>query len=57
MPHPGMAPLVASAIERDAGVYEATLEFTMPGSWTMVASATLADGTRLTRRCDIGGVR
>ena len=57
MTHPGMAPVIASAAERDAGIYEATIELTMPGNWTMVASGTLPDGRRLTRSLDVRDVR
>jgi hypothetical protein len=57
MAHPGMAPIIAAASEQDAGVYEARLAFTMPGSWTVVASGTLSDGRRLTRSFNVGDVR
>jgi len=57
MAHPGMAPVIAAATENEAGVYEATLELTMPGSWTIVASGTLPDGRRLTRSHNVSDVR
>ena len=57
MPHPGMAPVATDAEERSAGVYEADVQFTMTGAWTMVASVTLADGRRVTRTLDVPQVR
>ena len=57
MAHPGMPPVVAEAAERDPGVYEADLGFTMAGGWTFVADGTLSDGRRLTRTFDVADVR
>lgn len=52
MSHPGMAPVLAEARERPDGVYEASLELTMAGAWTLVASGALADGRVITRTLD-----
>ena len=49
MAHPGMRPVVVPARERTAGRYQGDIRFTMSGRWTLVASATLPDGTRVTR--------
>ena len=57
MSHPGMAPVVADAVERSPGVYEASFAFTMAGSWGLVVSASLPDGTTLQRRIDVPDVR
>jgi hypothetical protein len=47
MSHPGMAPVVAPAVERADGVYEAPFQFTMAGDWVLVLAGTLADGRRV----------
>ena len=52
MSHPGMAPVLAEAREHPDGVYEASLELTMAGAWTLVASGALADGRVITRTLD-----
>jgi hypothetical protein len=52
MAHPGMAPVIATAEERDAGVYQIRLQFTMPGSWILLLTGTLPDGRGLDRRID-----
>ena len=49
MSHPGMTPVVADAVDRGRGAYEAQLQFTMVGDWVIVASGTLADGRRITK--------
>lgn len=49
MSHPGMPPAVADFVEREGGRYEARLQLGMAGDWMLVASGTLADGTRITR--------
>ena len=57
MSHPGMAPVVAIAAERDAGVYRADLRFTMTGPWTVMVNGSLPDGRTLRHRVDIPDVR
>ncbi len=57
MSHPGMRPVVASAIERVEGVYEAQLRFTMTGDWVLLVSAVLPDGERVEERIDVAHVR
>ena len=49
MAHAGMTPVVVTTEEHDAGMYEGSIRFTMSGRWTLVASATMPDGTRVTR--------
>jgi hypothetical protein len=53
MSHPGMTPLIASAAERDDGVYQIRLRFTMRGDWTLVVSGELPDGRRINHRIDV----
>jgi hypothetical protein len=56
MAHPGMTPVVVDARELAPGVYEAAVQFTMAGPWTLVASGVLSDGRRVTERFDVPGV-
>lgn len=53
MTHPGMAPVMASAAETRAGVYEVQLRLTMRGSWILLVTGDLPDGRRVTHRIDI----
>ena len=57
MSHPGMAPVVADAVERGEGAYEAPLQFTMAGDWILLVTGQLADGTSLRKQIEIAGVR
>jgi hypothetical protein len=57
MTHAGMAPLLAEAVERAPGVYDAAFAFTMPGDWVVLVSVNLPDGTRVERRIDVANVR
>ena len=57
MAHPGMSPVTADVTERDDGVYEARVRFSMAGDWTLVVTGDLADGTRITEHVEIAGVR
>jgi hypothetical protein len=52
-----MTPVVVSVSERGDGVYEARLQFTMAGDWTLVVAGELPDGSRVTRELEIAGVR
>ena len=53
MAHPGMAPVIATAAERDAGVYQIRLQFTMRGSWILLVTGELPDGRRINHRIDV----
>lgn len=53
MNHPGMAPVVGSALEGAPGIYRGSLTLTMAGAWTLQATATLPDGRRGQQRTDI----
>ena len=57
MSHAGMAPVLAPARERDMGVYEAELQFTMRGDWILLVEGTLPDGAAITHRIDVQDVR
>ncbi|HEX7121823.1 MAG TPA: FixH family protein [Gemmatimonadaceae bacterium] len=57
MSHAGMAPVLARAIERTRGTYEAGLAFTMAGDWVLLVHADLTDGRTFEHRIDIAGVR
>ncbi len=50
MSHPGMAPVVVRATERQPGRYVASIQFSMSGDWVVFVSGTLADGTSLRQR-------
>ena len=47
MSHPGMAPLVATVVERGPGLYEARFQFSMAGEWILIASGELPGGQRI----------
>jgi len=57
MTHAGMAPVMAAAVERAPGIYEAEFAFTMRGDWVLLVSVTLPDGARVERRIDVANVR
>ena len=57
MSHPGMAPVLAPARERDAGVYEADLQFTMRGDWILLLEGAVPGGAGISHRIDVPGVR
>ena len=57
MSHPGMAPVVAQAAERQPGVYEAAMAFTMRGDWILLVTGTLASGEPIEHRIDVPGVQ
>jgi hypothetical protein len=52
-----MAPLMAGAVERTPGVYDAAFAFTMQGDWVLLVTIALPDGTRVERRIDVANVR
>ena len=47
MTHPGMTPIVAPVTRTEPDIYEAAVDFTMPGSWLLVATVRFPDGRRL----------
>jgi hypothetical protein len=57
MSHPGMAPVIGTAREREAGVYQIEFQLPMAGDWIVLVRGTLADGRTLSHRVDIAGVR
>jgi len=57
MSHPGMSPITADVIERDAGTYEARVRLPMAGDWRFVVAGAAADGTRITNDTPVPGVR
>jgi hypothetical protein len=52
MSHPGMAPVIAAAVEEPDGTYVARLTPTMAGEWVFVVTGELPDGRRI--RHEIG---
>jgi hypothetical protein len=56
MSHPGMAPVLATTVERGDGVYEAELQFTMRGDWILLVSGSLPGGAAVQQRIDVPGV-
>ena len=57
MSHPGMAPVLADAVERTAGVYDVSFAFPMQGDWVLLVSATLRGRRTVERRIDVANVR
>ena len=57
MSHPGMAPVFAAARETAPGQYQAPLQLTMAGDWSLLVDAELRDGRTLHRQVDLPGVR
>jgi hypothetical protein len=53
MSHPGMAPVIATPVERADAVYEAPLQFTMSGDWIVRVSGTLPDGRTVNQQIEI----
>ena len=50
MSHPGMKPLFQSASAGENGKYHSRLNFDMPGDWTLLLHAKLANGTTVQDR-------
>ncbi len=57
MSHAGMSPVFAQAKETEPGRYQAILDLTMAGDWTILTHITLAGGQKLERQLDVKGVR
>ena len=53
MTHPGMTPVVATVTPREPDVYDAAVDFTMPGDWMLIATVRLHDGRRLESRVPV----
>jgi len=53
MTHPGMTPVVAIVTARGPDVYDAAVDFTMPGDWVLIATVRLHDGRRLESRVPV----
>jgi len=53
MTHPGMTPVVATITPRGPDVYDAAIDFTMPGEWMLIATVRLHDGRRLESRVPV----
>jgi len=53
MTHPGMTPVVATVTPRGPDVYDAAMDFTMPGDWMLIATVRLRDGRRLESRLPV----
>ena len=57
MSHPGMAPVLAAAVERGDGLYEVELRFTMAGDWILLVSGSLSSGAAVRHRIDVPNVQ
>jgi hypothetical protein len=57
MSHAGMSPVFAQAKETEPGRYQAILDLTMVGDWTILIHVTLEGGQKLERQLDVKGVR
>lgn len=56
MNHPGMPPVFADAPQVAPGVYQAKIDFNMPGDWVVLVHIRLADGRRIEQQLDVRGV-
>ena len=57
MNHAGMKPVFTDLTESEPGRYAGTLEFTMGGDWFLLINARLPDGTTISHKEDIHGVK
>jgi hypothetical protein len=56
MSHPGMGPTFSQTREVSAGVYQGTLDFSMPGDWVLLMHITLPGGLKVERQVKVRGV-
>jgi hypothetical protein len=56
MNHAGMVPVFADLEQVSPGEYAGSLNFTMPGDWFILVTATLADGRTVEKKIDVPGV-
>ena len=47
MTHPGMAPVIAQAVDKGNGEYRIPLRFSMAGTWALYLKGSLADHRRI----------
>jgi hypothetical protein len=52
MTHPGMAPIVAPAVDEGGGRYRVAMRFTMAGEWVLWIKGTLPDRRPVDRRLE-----
>jgi hypothetical protein len=57
MSHPGMTPVLAKVEQRQDGICDVQLQFTMAGDWVIRVTGTLPDGRSLDKWLDVPGVR
>jgi YtkA-like len=57
MTHPGMAPSFVTMQPATPGRYQAALNLSMPGDYTLLFHITLADGRRVERETQLRNVR
>jgi hypothetical protein len=57
MAHPGMAAVIANAVEQADGSYQAELRLTMSGDWILIVTGSLPDGRRLNYQVDVAHAR
>ena len=57
MSHPGMAPVLATGVERAPGTYDLNFSFTMAGDWVLVVHAAPPGSDPVERRLETMNVR
>ena len=56
MSHPGMGPTFSQTHEIAAGVYQGTLDFSMPGDWVVLMHIALPGGMKVEKQINVDGV-